>query len=86
MALQTTRFSTVCDTVLRELSHDERHVWARHMVEQIVVANRVEQARGSFERRVWGVAFAELSAAHREGQLDVGDLEHLAVPARAVGY
>ena len=34
---------------------------------------------------MWGVAFAELSAAHREGQLDVGDLEHLAVAAYMVG-
>ena len=32
--------------------------------------DRRERARGSFERRLWGDAFAELSAAHREGQLD----------------
>ena len=48
------------------------------------MANRVQQARGLFERRVWGAAFAELSAAHREGQLDVEDLERLAVAAYMV--
>jgi hypothetical protein len=43
------------------------------------VTDRVEQARGSFERRAWGDAFAELSAAHREGRLEVEDLKRLAV-------
>jgi DNA-binding CsgD family transcriptional regulator len=51
----------------------------------MVVADRVARARGSFERRVWGDAFAELSAAHRDGQLDVADLERLAVAAYMVG-
>ncbi|MGH3112725.1 MAG: hypothetical protein ACRDOP_04570 [Gaiellaceae bacterium] len=51
----------------------------------MAVADRVKQARGSFERRVWGDAFAELSAAHREGQLEVEDLERLAVAAYMVG-
>jgi hypothetical protein len=41
----------------------------------MAVADRGERARGSFERRMWGDAFADLSAAHREGQLDVEDLE-----------
>ena len=51
----------------------------------MAVADRVAQARGSFERRVWGDAFDQLSAAHREGQLDVEDLERLAVSAYMVG-
>jgi hypothetical protein len=51
----------------------------------MALADRVEQARGSFERRVWGDAFTELSAAHRERQLDVEDLERLAVAAYMVG-
>jgi DNA-binding NarL/FixJ family response regulator len=51
----------------------------------MAVADRAERARGSFERRIWGDAFAELSAAGREGQLDVEDLERLAVAAYMVG-
>jgi tetratricopeptide (TPR) repeat protein len=47
--------------------------------------DREARARGSFERRMWGAAFADLSAAHREGQLDVEDLERLAVAAYMVG-
>jgi DNA-binding NarL/FixJ family response regulator len=51
----------------------------------MAVADREERARGSFERRMWGDAFADLSAAHREGRLDVADLERLAVAAYMVG-
>jgi DNA-binding CsgD family transcriptional regulator len=51
----------------------------------MAVADRAERARGSFERRTWGDAFDQLSAAHREGQLDVEDLERLAVAAYMVG-
>ncbi len=51
----------------------------------MAVADRVERARGSFERREWGNAFIELSAAHLEGQLDGEDLERLAVAAYMVG-
>jgi hypothetical protein len=40
-----------------------------------------ERARGSFEGLKWGDAFAELSAAHREGPVSVEDLERLAVAA-----
>ena len=83
--LHTTRRTAPLHTGSRELSHDERHVWARHIVERMAVADRVEQARGSFERRMWGDAFAGLSAAHREGQLGVEDLERLAVAAYMVG-
>jgi DNA-binding NarL/FixJ family response regulator len=36
-------------------------------------------------QRRWGDAFAELSAAHREGELEVEDLERLAVAAYMVG-
>ena len=48
-------------------------------------ADPVEQARASFERRLWRDAFAELSAAQREGRLDIEDLERLAVAAYMVG-
>jgi DNA-binding NarL/FixJ family response regulator len=58
---------------------------SRHIVKPMAVADRVERARGSFERRRWGDAFAELSAAQREGQLDVEDLERLAVASYMVG-
>jgi hypothetical protein len=51
----------------------------------MAVADREERARGSFERRMWADAFADLSAAHREGPLDVEDLERLAVAAYMVG-
>ena len=49
------------------------------------MADRAERARDSFERRIWGDAFAELSAAHREGELEAEDLERLAVAAYMVG-
>jgi DNA-binding CsgD family transcriptional regulator len=55
------------------------------IVRPMAVADRRERARGSFERRMWGDAFAELSAAHREGRLGVEDLERLAVAAYMVG-
>jgi DNA-binding CsgD family transcriptional regulator len=51
----------------------------------MAVTDRVEQARGSFKRRMWADAFAELSVAHREGHLEVEDLERLAVAAYMVG-
>ena len=56
-----------------------------HILRLMAVADRDEQAHGSFERRVWGDAFAELSAAHRDGQLGVEELERLAVAAYMVG-
>jgi DNA-binding NarL/FixJ family response regulator len=56
-----------------------------HILTPMAVADREERARGSFERRRWGDAFGDLSAAHREGQLDVEDLESLAVAAYMVG-
>ena len=51
----------------------------------MAIADREGRAHGSFKRRLWGDAFAELSAAHRDGQLRVEDLEHLAVAAYMVG-
>ena len=56
-----------------------------HIVTQMAVADRVERARGSFERRRWGDAFADLSAARRNGELGAEDLERLAVAAYVVG-
>jgi DNA-binding NarL/FixJ family response regulator len=58
---------------------------AGHILKPMAMADREEQAYSSFERRMWGDAFAELSAAHRDGQLRVEDLEHLAVAAYMVG-
>src|SRR5262245_1144911 len=51
----------------------------------MAVADRGERARGSFERRMWGDSVDQLSNAHREGQLQVEDLERLAVAAYMVG-
>jgi len=51
----------------------------------MAVADREERARGSFERRLWGDAFTDLSAAHREGELGAEDLERLAVAAYMIG-
>jgi DNA-binding NarL/FixJ family response regulator len=51
----------------------------------MTVADRRGRGRDSFERRIWGEAFAELSAAQRAGELDVEDLERLAVAAYMVG-
>jgi DNA-binding CsgD family transcriptional regulator len=51
----------------------------------MAVADREARARRSFERRMWGDAFAELSAAQRDAPLGVEDLERLAVAAYMVG-
>jgi DNA-binding NarL/FixJ family response regulator len=51
----------------------------------MAVVDRVERARGSFERRRWGDAFTDLSVAHREWELVAEDLELLAVAAYMVG-
>ena len=51
----------------------------------MAVADREERAGGSFERRTWGDAFTELSAAHCEGELGAEDLERLAVAAYMAG-
>ena len=55
------------------------------IVTPMAVADREERARGSFERRLWGDVFTDLSAAHREGELGAEDLERLAVAAYMVG-
>ena len=51
----------------------------------MTIAGREERARGSFDRRRWNDAFAELSAARLEGDLEVEDLERLAIAAYMVG-
>jgi DNA-binding NarL/FixJ family response regulator len=51
----------------------------------MAVADRADGARGSFERRMWGDAFDQLSAARRERELDAEDLERLAVAAYMLG-
>jgi len=51
----------------------------------MTVADREKRTRGSFERRAWGDTFAELWAARHEGQLDVEDLERLAIASYMVG-
>jgi DNA-binding NarL/FixJ family response regulator len=63
--------------------HDIDHT--RVYREPMAVADRAERARGAFERRAWGDAFDELTAGHREEQLDAEDLERLAVAAYMVG-
>jgi DNA-binding NarL/FixJ family response regulator len=56
-----------------------------HILTLMAVADREERARGSFERRLWGEAFADLSAVHRERELEAEDLERLAAAAYMVG-
>ena len=51
----------------------------------MTIASREARARESFERRMWGDAFADLSAAQRERDLSIEDLERLAVAAYMVG-
>ena len=51
----------------------------------MAVADGEERARGSFEALKWGDEFAELSVAHGEDELDVEDLERLAIAAYMVG-
>jgi hypothetical protein len=57
----------------------------RRIVNPMSATDRRKRARDLFEQRIWGDAFAELSAVRREGQLDVEDLERLAVAAYMVG-
>jgi DNA-binding NarL/FixJ family response regulator len=56
-----------------------------HIVTAMAVADREERGRRSFARRMWDEAFNDLSAAHREGQLEGEDLERLALAAYMVG-
>ena len=56
-----------------------------NIVQPMTVADRQAQARESFGRRQWSDAFAELSTARREEELEVEDLERLAVAAYMVG-
>jgi DNA-binding NarL/FixJ family response regulator len=51
----------------------------------MAAADRQDRAGGAFPRLMWRDAFADLSAGHREGRLDVEDLERLAVAAYMVG-
>ena len=53
--------------------------------ETVSVADLLDRGREFFGRHVWGDAFAELSAADREGALGLEDLERLAVAAYLVG-
>src|SRR5512145_777272 len=55
------------------------------IVTSMAVADREGRARSAFARRMWRDAFDQLSTAHREGRLEVEDLEHLAVAAYMVG-
>jgi DNA-binding CsgD family transcriptional regulator len=65
----------------------ERVTWNRpaHIVMRMAPADRDEPTRGSSAPPRWDLAFAELSAAQREGRLDVEELERLAVAAYMVG-
>jgi DNA-binding CsgD family transcriptional regulator len=67
---------------------DRRSVTYRALgpiVEPMTVSDRQALARELFERRKWGEAFAELSAARRDTELAVEDLERLAIAAYMVG-
>jgi DNA-binding NarL/FixJ family response regulator len=52
----------------------------------MTTADELHQGRESFERRVWGDAYAHLSAADRAVPLEREDLERLAVAAYLIGY
>jgi tetratricopeptide (TPR) repeat protein len=56
-----------------------------HIVTSMAVADREERGRSSLEHRMWAEAFDDLWAVHRERQLEVEDLERLAVAAYMVG-
>src|SRR5919198_5883631 len=56
-----------------------------HIVRLMAVADREERARSAFARRMWGDAFADLTAARRERELEGEDLERLAVAAYMLG-
>jgi DNA-binding NarL/FixJ family response regulator len=56
-----------------------------HIVDPMAGSDRAEQVRGAFERRMWADEFDRLFTVHREGRLDVTDLERLAVCAYMVG-
>jgi DNA-binding CsgD family transcriptional regulator len=45
----------------------------------------IARGRQSFQRRAWGDAFAELSAADRETPLDAADIDRLAIAAHLTG-
>lgn len=49
------------------------------------MSDDVIRGRESFGRRAWGQAFDELSAAERDSDLDVADVERLAICAYLVG-
>ena len=51
----------------------------------MAAADGVERARSAFAERRWAVAFADLSAALRKGELAGEDLERLAVAAYMLG-
>lgn len=51
----------------------------------MAVADPGERARASGGRLLWGDAFADISAARRDGKTDAEDLERLAVAAYMVG-
>jgi DNA-binding CsgD family transcriptional regulator len=51
----------------------------------MTAADTLDRGRGSFGRRAWADAFAQLSAADRESPLTAEDLERLATAAYLVG-
>lgn len=51
----------------------------------MALTNPEQRGRAAFERRMWDDAFAELSAARRERDLEVDDLERLAMAAYMAG-
>jgi DNA-binding CsgD family transcriptional regulator len=51
----------------------------------MTMADALDRGRASFGRQAWGDAYAQLSAADREGALEPEDLERLAIAAHLVG-
>ncbi len=51
----------------------------------MTTADALAQGRASYDRRAWGDAFAQLSAADRDAPLASDDLERLAIAAHLLG-
>ena len=58
---------------------------SRHIVDLMAVADREKRARSAFAERRWAVAFADLSAAQSQRELNGEDLERLAIAAYMLG-
>jgi DNA-binding CsgD family transcriptional regulator len=55
------------------------------MHDEMTASDAISQGREAYAQQAWGAAFAHLSAADREGSLELADLERLAVTAYLLG-